>query len=255
MLVVCPSCSQQFVHPNAVAGSVASCPHCQATVTIPSANRPIPVFDTLGSKSKTSGPALALGVISVIVGALALLFSWIPLVGLLVIPFAVIGGTLGLVGLVIGLITRRKAFGMPITGVVLCVSSAFFPALMIAGAFMNADPDATPVNASEQTAGKALVSANPDAAAAGASEQAGDEDWSFETTKPEPINRVKSPMRTWTNKEGRELEAELIRLFKMDGVFHGEFLRPSGDVFTYKIGNFSQADIQFVKDLQAKSTN
>ena len=233
MLVVCSSCSQQFVHPNAVAGSVASCPHCQATVTIPSANQPIPVSNTLGSKSKTSVPALVLGIISVMLGTLALLCCWIPFVGILVIPFTVIGVALGVVGLVIGLITRRKAFGMPITGILLCVISAVIP-ILITGALMSYDPDTT--------AEKLL-------------EKPPEEEWSFEGIKPDPINEVKSPMRTWTNREGRELEAKLIRLFKMDGVFHGEFVRPSGDVFTYKIGNFSQADIQFVKDLQAKSMN
>ena len=233
MLVVCPSCSQQFVHPNAVAGSVASCPHCQATVTIPSANQPIPVSNTLGSKSKTSVPALVLGIISVMLGTLALLCCWIPFVGILVIPFTVIGVALGVVGLMIGLITRRKAFGMPITGIVLCVISAVIP-ILITGALMSYDPDTTAENLLEIPS---------------------EEEWSFEGVTPDPINEVKSPMRTWTNKEGSELEAELIRLFKMDGVFHGEFVRPSGDVFTYKIGNFSQADIQLVKDLQAKSTN
>ncbi len=233
MLVVCPSCSQQFVHPNAVAGSVASCPHCQATVTIPSSNQPIPASNTLGSKSKTSVPALVLGIISVMLGTLALLCCWIPFVGILVIPFTVIGVALGVVGLVIGLITRRKAFGMPITGIVLCVISAVIP-ILITGALMSYDPDTTAENLLEIPS---------------------EEEWSFEGVTPDPINEVKSPMRTWTNKEGSELEAELIRLFKMDGVFHGEFVRPSGDVFTYKIGNFSQADIQFVKDLQAKSTN
>ena len=233
MLVVCPSCSQQFVDPNAVAGSVASCPHCQATVTIPSANQPIPVSNTLGSKSKTSVPALVLGIISVMLGTLALLCCWIPFVGILVIPFTVIGVALGVVGLMIGLITRRKAFGMPITGIVLCVISAVIP-ILITGALMSYDPDTTAENLLEIPS---------------------EEEWSFEGATPDPINEVKSPMRTWTNKEGGELEAELIRLFKMDGVFHGEFLRPSGDVFTDKIGNFSQADIQFVKDLQAKFTN
>ena len=233
MLVVCPSCSQQFVHPNAVAGSVASCPHCQATVTIPSANQPIPVSNTLGSKSKTSVPALVLGIISVMLGTLALLCCWIPFVGILVIPFTVIGVALGVVGLMIGLITRRKAFGMPITGIVLCVISAVIP-ILITGALMSYDPDTTAENLLEIPS---------------------EEEWSFEGATPDPINEVKSPMRTWTNKEGGELEAELVRLFKMDGVFHGEFVRPSGDVFTYKIGNFSQADIQLVKDLQAKSTN
>tara|TARA_Y100000766_G_scaffold236156_1_gene211816 strand:+ start:418 stop:870 length:453 start_codon:yes stop_codon:yes gene_type:complete len=150
-----------------------------------------------------------------------------------VIPFTVIGVALGVVGLVIGLITRRKAFGMPITGIVLCVISAVIP-ILITGALMSYDPDTTAENLLEIPS---------------------EEEWSFEGVTPDPINEVKSPMRTWTNKEGSELEAELIRLFKMDGVFHGEFVRPSGDVFTYKIGNFSQADIQFVKDLQAKSTN
>ncbi len=56
-------------------------------------------------------------------------------------------------------------------------------------------------------------------------------------------------MRTCRNKKGDQLEAELIRSFKIDGVYHGDFLRPNGKVFTYKIGNFSEADIDFVKEL------
>lgn len=205
----------------------------EQAVSTAAANQPMPVSDTLGSKSMTSVPALVLGIISVMLGALAFLCCWIPFVGILVIPFTVIGVALGVVGLVIGLIKRRKAFGMPITGIVLCVISAVIP-ILITGALMSYHPDTTAENLLEK---------------------APEEEWSFEGIKPEPINEVKSPMRTWTNREGRELEAELIRLFKMDGVFHGEFVRPSGDVFTYKIGNFSQADIQFVKDLQEKSTN
>ena len=64
-----------------------------------------------------------------------------------------------------------------------------------------------------------------------------------------PLANIKTPLRTWTNKQGDDLEAALVRLFKMDGVYHGDFQRPNGTVFTYKIGNFSQRDIDLVKQL------
>jgi len=81
-----------------------------------------------------------------------------------------------------------------------------------------------------------------------------------ESTKPKkqaetltnPLLGIRTPLRTWRNKKGDELEAALIRLFKMDGVYHGDFQRPNGTVFTYKIGNFSETDIDFVKGLLEK---
>ena len=40
-----------------------------------------------------------------------------------------------------------------------------------------------------------------------------------------------------------------MRLFKIDGVYHGDFRSPNGNVSTFKTGNFSPADIEFVKGL------
>ena len=69
-------------------------------------------------------------------------------------------------------------------------------------------------------------------------------------SKPLPqAPRVRTAQRTWIDAKGRELQAALIRLFKMDGIYHGDFERPDGSVFTYKIGNLSEDDVELVKGL------
>ena len=62
-------------------------------------------------------------------------------------------------------------------------------------------------------------------------------------------SRIYTEQRSWRDRKGRELEAALLRLFKMDGAYHGDFEKPDGEVFTYKIGNLSDEDIEFVKSL------
>ena len=62
-------------------------------------------------------------------------------------------------------------------------------------------------------------------------------------------SRIFTEERLWTDRKGRKLTAALIRLFKMDDVYHGDFQKTDGDVFTYKIGNFSDEDVNFVKGL------
>ena len=76
---------------------------------------------------------------------------------------------------------------------------------------------------------------------------------SIEKTPLSQKPQVRTNQRTWTDSKGRELEAALIRLFKTDGVFHGDFERPDGSVFTYKIGNLSEDDINLVKGLLKES--
>ncbi len=233
MLIACPRCRQQFVQPNAVAGCAASCPHCHSPVTIPGTNNPIPIQNPIANNPQGSAPALVLGIISAIVGALALLFCWIPLLGILVIPFAVIGAGIGAVGFFVGLLTRRKAFAMPLTGMGLCVLPILI-SLLFTAALMSGADDANGEGAGQVTTGNS--DSNGPALDNGDSEL-------------NPLANIKTPLRTWTNKQGDDLEAALVRLFKMDGVYHGDFQRPNGTVFTYKIGNFSQRDIDLVKQL------
>lgn len=62
----------------------------------------------------------SLGVASVILGAIAFLICWIPLVNLLGVPLAAVGLVLGLIGIVVALTRRGSSIGFPIAGSLLC---------------------------------------------------------------------------------------------------------------------------------------
>ena len=65
--------------------------------------------------------SLTLGIIAIVLAVLALLVSWIPFVGLLSIPVAVIGLLLVAIGVLIALLKGGRGIGMPLLGGVLCV--------------------------------------------------------------------------------------------------------------------------------------
>jgi len=60
-------------------------------------------------------------------------------------------------------------------------------------------------------------------------------------------------MRTWTAKDGRTLEAKLLRLYLVEGRYVGVFEKPGGETFEYKIGNLSEADVELVKGTVGKN--
>lgn len=75
----------------------------------------------------TNTAALALGIIATVVGALALLVGWVPYLGLLAIPFALIGGVLAGVGLFVAMCSGLRGMGMPLLGGCLCVAAVALP--------------------------------------------------------------------------------------------------------------------------------
>src|SRR5690554_3198133 len=62
-----------------------------------------------------------LGLAALILGVFALLLSWVPIIGLLSLPIALIGLVLGGIGLLAGI--KSKSFGIPGAGVFVCVLS------------------------------------------------------------------------------------------------------------------------------------
>jgi hypothetical protein len=62
-----------------------------------------------------------LGLAALILGVFALLLSWVPVIGLLSLPVALIGLVLGGIGLLTAI--KSKSFGMPGAGVFVCVLS------------------------------------------------------------------------------------------------------------------------------------
>ena len=74
--------------------------------------------------------ANGLGVASLVIGIVALLISWVPLIGLMVLPLAVIGLILGGVGIVMATTNRRSGVGFPIAGAAVCLLAAIVPVLL-----------------------------------------------------------------------------------------------------------------------------
>ena len=61
----------------------------------------------------------SLGVVSLVLGVVAFLFCWIPLVGAVGIPLSGLGVLLGMIGLVVAVFRRGASIGYPIAGTVI----------------------------------------------------------------------------------------------------------------------------------------
>lgn len=59
-------------------------------------------------------------------------------------------------------------------------------------------------------------------------------------------------LRTWTARDGRTLEASLLRISLVDGFYVGVFEKAGGETFEYKIGNLSRSDVELVKEIVGK---
>lgn len=77
--------------------------------------------------------SVTLGIISTVIGVLALLFGWIPFFGLLAIPFAVIGGLFALLGIIIALFKRLRGAGLPLLGGAICTAAVILPLVSTGG--------------------------------------------------------------------------------------------------------------------------
>ena len=65
--------------------------------------------------------SLTLGIVSVALGSITLLFGWIPFVGLIAIPIAALGAMVALIGGIVAIGKGFKGFGMPATGGLICI--------------------------------------------------------------------------------------------------------------------------------------
>lgn len=71
--------------------------------------------------------SLTLGIISTVIGVLALLVGWVPFLGLVAIPVAVIGAVLAALGLIIALFKGFRGAGLPLLGGAICVVAVILP--------------------------------------------------------------------------------------------------------------------------------
>ena len=80
--------------------------------------------------------ALTMGIISIVVGVLALLVGWVPFLGLLAMPVAGIGLLLAFVGIILALVKKAKGILLPLLGVGISLIALIIPMLSTAGSSM-----------------------------------------------------------------------------------------------------------------------
>lgn len=76
--------------------------------------------------TKNTG-ALTMGIISIVIGVLALLIGWVPFLGLLAIPAAAIGLGLAFIGVILAILKKFKGILMPSLGGFISIIALIIP--------------------------------------------------------------------------------------------------------------------------------
>ena len=78
-----------------------------------------------------------LGIAALVLGLIACLGCWIPMCGILSLPFAILGALFGVIGIIIAKLNKKADVGLPIAGTIVCVTAASI-AIVVAGATVSA---------------------------------------------------------------------------------------------------------------------
>ena len=135
----CPGCQAPMASPDGMAGQNETCPACGNVTLVPRpaaatvAPTPIaspavqiaqgrPVVKVVQPKARgTSG----FGVAALVLGIVACLTCWIPLLSILSIPISALGLLFACLGFVVSLLGRRSSIGMPFAGGIVCGVAIF----------------------------------------------------------------------------------------------------------------------------------
>lgn len=124
----CPKCSQPIEVDDSYAGQTGNCPSCGELVAIPAPSSPVlqPAAAAISQNATVTvttknTTALTMGIIAIVLGVLGLLISWMPFLGLLAVPLAIIGGFLALIGLILAALKKFKGWSMPLLGGLICL--------------------------------------------------------------------------------------------------------------------------------------
>lgn len=154
----CPTCNKNFKVEDSNAGKTGKCPACGSAMRVPAASDEAndqPVQPEVAKKSPAIPPpplpprvsaipafnpsppqvvavqvvspprrSNSLGVASVILGILAFLICWIPFLGMLGLPFSILGIVLGGIGLLVALFRRGTGIGFAIAGIAISLVAA-----------------------------------------------------------------------------------------------------------------------------------
>jgi len=130
----CPHCTQELEAPPELLGEMIDCPICGKQLQIPKSQlRPAShaAFQNVSVEIKRG--ANPLGIAALVMGILACLTCWIPIIGLLSIPLSLIGLLLGFIGLIMAAVNKKTGFALPIGGGLVCVVAIFIAASSTGG--------------------------------------------------------------------------------------------------------------------------
>lgn len=156
--VTCGGCGQKLKVADTAAGKHGKCPKCGAAVQIPEAELPCDVVEPVPLKRVESAPAqrvyaapiatmpapvatqappvqtvnvklprrgASLGIAACILGVLAFLICWVPLIGLVGVPLSALGLILGIIGLLVAVFRKGVGIGFAIAGSAICGLALF----------------------------------------------------------------------------------------------------------------------------------
>ncbi len=123
----CQLCNGHIAFPAEMAGQTTACPHCgmETKLFIPNVAKVALDKSTPNVSVEIRRAASPLGMASLVLGIIACIFCWIPLFGLFVIPIAVIGLVLAIIGFVMARQNKETGIAIPTGGVTEGVTKGF----------------------------------------------------------------------------------------------------------------------------------
>jgi hypothetical protein len=132
----CPKCRVSMVVPESLAGGNETCPTCGNVAVVPSPAATPVQPEPAGTQSLVRRSAeidlnirglkatSGFGIAALVLGLLACLTCWIPLVGMLGLPLAGLGLLFAVIGVLVSILGKRSHVGLPIAGLVVCAVAA-----------------------------------------------------------------------------------------------------------------------------------
>lgn len=137
--VSCPSCNTNLKAPDSAAGKTVKCPRCSTPFQVQAAydpaayQAPAPQYATPPPREvpddddrprrrrrapapQATGLQMGLGIASLVIGALALPFALIPLLGAISWPLGAVGLLIGIAGLIVAMSRQNSGLAFPISG-------------------------------------------------------------------------------------------------------------------------------------------
>lgn len=173
--VRCPSCGAKIKAPENIAGRRFKCANCQQPFEV-TVDEPAPFLQSVDSSDQeestrfyaptglNSPPKLApvpavnardaahsLGIASLVLGSLAFLICWIPLLGVMGIPLSGLGVLMGGVGVIIAIVRKGRGIGFSIAGTGTCLLALVVAFAVNAAVFATAQSLADAAKKSRET--------------------------------------------------------------------------------------------------------